>query len=70
MKLSTFSKLFFTILLTAATLFSVVLAADSEKDPQAPIKNLQFQSADINSVLTFLSDYGKVNVVEIGRAHV
>ncbi len=63
MKLSTFSKLFFTILLTAATLFSVVLAADSEKDPQAPIKNLQFQSADINSVLTFLSDYGKVNVV-------
>ncbi len=63
MKLSTFSKLFFTSLLTVAALFSIALAADVEKDPQAPIKNLQFQSADINSVLTFLSDYGNVNVV-------
>lgn len=32
-------------------------------DPMAPIKNLQFQSADIRSVLTFLADYGGVNVV-------
>ncbi len=28
-----------------------------------PIKNLQFQSADIRSVLRFLADYGDVNVV-------
>lgn len=32
-------------------------------DSKAPIKNLQFQSADIRSVLTFLADYGGVNVV-------
>ena len=50
-------------MLLAAVLFSVALAVEGEKDPQAPIKNLQFQSADINSVLTFLSDYGHVNVV-------
>ena len=65
MKNVTFSKLFiFASLLIAVVLVNaVVFAADEEKDPQAPIKNLQFQSADINSVLTFLSDYGKVNVV-------
>ncbi len=33
----------------------------------APIENLQFQSADIRSVLTFLSDYGGVNVVVAPR---
>lgn len=32
-------------------------------DSKAPIKHLQFQSADIRSVLTFLADYGGVNVV-------
>ncbi len=37
--------------------------AQEESDPSAPIKNLQFQSADIKSVLTFLADYGGVNVV-------
>lgn len=36
---------------------------DEPKDPSKPIKNLQFQSADIRSVLTFLADYGGVNVV-------
>lgn len=34
-----------------------------EKAPKEPIKNLQFQSADIRSVLRFLADYGDVNVV-------
>lgn len=39
-------------------------AADApKKDNLAPIENLQFQSADIRSVLTFLADYGGVNVV-------
>ncbi|UCE24543.1 MAG: hypothetical protein JSU74_00390 [Candidatus Zixiibacteriota bacterium] len=37
--------------------------AQEESDPSVPIKNLQFQSADIKSVLTFLADYGGVNVV-------
>jgi type IV pilus secretin PilQ/predicted competence protein len=37
--------------------------AEEQSDPSEPIKNLQFQSADIRSVLTFLADYGGVNVV-------
>ncbi len=37
--------------------------AEKAKDPSTPIKNLQFQAAEIRSVLTFLADYGKVNVV-------
>ncbi|MFZ1682902.1 MAG: type IV pilus secretin PilQ [Candidatus Zixiibacteriota bacterium] len=37
--------------------------AEETKDPSQPIKNLQFQSAEIRSVLTFLADYGGVNVV-------
>ena len=38
-------------------------AAEEPKDPSKPIKNLQYQSADIRSALTFLADYGGVNVV-------
>jgi type IV pilus assembly protein PilQ len=38
-------------------------SAEETKDPSKPIKSLQFQSADIRSVLTFLADYGGVNVV-------
>ena len=37
--------------------------ADEAKDPSVPIENLHFQSADVRSVLTFLADYGGVNVV-------
>jgi type IV pilus secretin PilQ/predicted competence protein len=37
--------------------------AEEKADPSVPIKNVQFQSADIRSVLTFLADYGGVNVV-------
>lgn len=37
--------------------------AEEPKDPSKPIKNLQFQSADIRSVLNFLADFGGVNVV-------
>ena len=44
------------VLLTAAN-------ADQPKDPSQPIKNLQFQAAEIRSVFTFLADYGGVNVV-------
>lgn len=47
-----------------ATVFlTPVIAQDETPDPGQPIKNLQFQSADIQSVLTFLADYGGVNVV-------
>jgi len=41
----------------------VSAVADEPKDPEKPIKNLHFQSAEIVSVLTFLADYGGVNVV-------
>jgi len=41
----------------------VSAVADEPKDPDKPIKNLQFQSAEIVSVLNFLADYGGVNVV-------
>lgn len=40
-----------------------ILAQEIPDDPSEPIKNLQFQSADIHSVLTFLADYGHVNVI-------
>ena len=52
-----------------AVLFAVSLGlmaaafAQDDGDPESPIKNLQFQSADIRSVLRFLADYGNVNVV-------
>ncbi|MCB2202295.1 hypothetical protein KQH51_05440 [bacterium] len=49
----------FIFVLAASTLVS----AQETKDPSQPIKNLQFQSAEIRSVLTFLADYGGVNVV-------
>lgn len=39
------------------------LAAQGKGDPSEPIKNLQFQSAEIRSVVNFLADYGGVNVV-------
>jgi type IV pilus assembly protein PilQ len=32
-------------------------------DPSEPIKSLNFQAADIRSVIRFLADYGQVNVV-------
>lgn len=44
-------------------LLAVVFAQDDGGDPETPIKNLQFQAADIRSVLRFLADYGRVNVV-------
>ena len=43
--------------------FLTIAHADQPKDPSQPIKNLQFQAADIRSVFTFLAVYGGVNVV-------
>ena len=51
------------LVLLLAVCIASALFAEEVKDPNQPIKNLQFQSADINSVLTFLADYGGVNVV-------
>ncbi|MEW6412143.1 MAG: secretin N-terminal domain-containing protein [Candidatus Zixiibacteriota bacterium] len=51
------------LLLLIAVAFMSQTAAQEQADPSVPIKNLQFQSADIKSVLTFLADYGGVNVV-------
>jgi type IV pilus secretin PilQ/predicted competence protein len=50
-------------LIGVVTAFLVPAIAEEKPDATAPIKNLQFQSADIQSVLTFLADYGGVNVV-------
>ncbi|HWR84195.1 MAG TPA: secretin N-terminal domain-containing protein [Candidatus Deferrimicrobium sp.] len=47
----------------AVSTFQAGTLAQEQHDPGAPIRNLQFQSADIRSVLTFLADYGGVNVV-------
>lgn len=50
--------------LAALILILPVMALQQEdKDPEVLIKNLQFQSAEISSVLNFLADYGKINVV-------
>ncbi|MBD3333522.1 hypothetical protein GF356_11800 [candidate division GN15 bacterium] len=51
------------LLILLAMALSVVAVEEKQQDPTEPIKNLQFQSADIRSVLSFLADYGGVNVV-------
>lgn len=53
---------FIAILLFAVS-FGLPATADEANDPEQPIKNLQFQSAEVRSVITFLADYGNVNVV-------
>lgn len=35
----------------------------AQGDPSAPIKNLNFQNAEISKVISFLADYGQVNIV-------
>jgi len=53
-------------ILAAAALLLVFLSAPTvraQDDPNAPIKNLSFQNADIRTVLGFLADYGQVNIV-------
>jgi type IV pilus secretin PilQ/predicted competence protein len=59
-KKSVLAAIFFAV---SFTLLAAVFAQDEGGNPEEPIKNLQFQSADIRSVLRFLADYGKVNVV-------
>ncbi len=59
------SKTFWLGLALAGLILSTVAFSQdaAPKDPSIPIKNLQFQAAEIRSVLTFLADYGNVNVV-------
>ena len=49
--------------LVVLAMFSPVMAQDQPKDSSAPIKNVEFQGSDIRAALTFLADYGNVNVV-------
>jgi len=50
--------------LVALMVLTPVMAQDTQQsNPSTPIKNLQFQAAEIRSVLNFLADYGNVNVV-------
>jgi type IV pilus secretin PilQ/predicted competence protein len=56
----------FSLLLCSVLILSFLLmtaTAQEKGEPGEPIKTLQFQSAEIRSVLTFLADYGGVNVV-------
>jgi len=50
------------ILILAVAVISPVVAQVGT-EPEAPIKSVQFQSADVRSVMTFLADHGGVNVV-------
>lgn len=49
--------------LTAVIALGPLAGAEEIKDPSKPIRNVQFQAAEIRSVLNFLADYGGVNVV-------
>ncbi len=49
--------------LSLMMLAAATLTAADDAAPKELIKNLQYQSADIRSVLTSLADYGGVNVV-------
>ncbi|MBU0983934.1 MAG: hypothetical protein KKA42_08690 [candidate division Zixibacteria bacterium] len=52
------------VALALLMLLAPVASQEQEvKDPSTPIKNVQFQAAEIRSVLTFLADYGQVNVI-------
>ncbi len=51
------------LLLIFGSLTSVIAEEEAAVDLGEPIKNLQFQAAEIRSVLTFLADYGGINVV-------
>ena len=57
------SQIWVPLLLVFAVAFIGAAVAEEVQDPTVPIKNLQYQSADIKSVLTHLADYGGVNVV-------
>lgn len=62
-KCSPLSWLLGCALVALMTLTSVMAQDSQPADPSVPIKNLQFQAAEIRSVLNFLADYGNVNVV-------
>ena len=56
-----------TVLLMLSVLFLLTALASvtsgDATDPSQPIKTVNFQAAEIRSVIRFLADYGKVNVV-------
>ncbi len=51
------------VLLTAVLLLSASAQEQAAPDGSGVIKNLQFQAAEIRSVMSTLADYGNVNVV-------
>jgi len=61
LKKNLFDRLIMGLLALALVSAAGLSAQTTEADK--PIENLQFQSADIRSVMTFLADYGGVNVV-------
>ena len=64
MNKSRFSKYLWAILIVVMVSGSVGPAvAQQTDDPMKPIENLSFQAAEVRSVIRFLADYGKVNVV-------
>ena len=59
-------RLIFALILTVLAGAAIINAQEtdaSQFQQGEPIKNLNFQAAEIRSVIRFLADYGKVNVV-------
>ncbi len=55
-----------TVLVVALMLFSLaptVVSQSGVSNPNKPIETLNFQNAEVTSVLNFLADYGQVNLV-------
>ena len=61
LKTGKYALLCLGILLGIAAMVSVT--SGQTQDPSEPIKTLNFQAAEIRSVVRFLADYGNVNVV-------
>ena len=60
LKFSKYPWIILFLIIAAGMVGSVSAQTD---DPGSPIENLSFQAAEIRSVIRFLADYGKVNVV-------
>lgn len=56
-------KLAGAVLAVIVLAMSVVAQNEQPRDATAPIKNVEFQGSEIQAAMTFLADYGNVNVV-------
>jgi len=66
MRFRILTSVLLAMLFTGALLFTdtpQVVSQDTVPNPNMPIKTLNFQNAEVRSVLNFLADYGSVNIV-------